>query len=109
MLLFTFSRTELDKCCPKPYNERMEVLPPPLIGGRVKCFLFFAPAPRLYRAGRVNPNTLSGFALGSRSRRRRTRHKATEAAPALRYAAIPTRRYTRADAAGRTRGGAFPR
>ena len=36
---------------------------PPLIGGRVKCFLFFVPAPRLYRAGRVNPNTLSGFAL----------------------------------------------
>ena len=41
--------------------------PLPLIGGVVKCFLFFAPAPLLYQAGRINSNTLSDFALGSRS------------------------------------------
>lgn len=28
MLLFTLSRSELDKCCPAPYNEHMEALPP---------------------------------------------------------------------------------
>lgn len=60
---FTFSRSELDKCCPGPYNERMEALPSAPYWRAGKVLPVFMPAPLLHRAGRVNPNTLSGFAL----------------------------------------------
>ena len=63
MLLFTLSRSELDKCCPALYNEHMEALPPTPYWRTGKVLPVFMPAPLLHRAGRVNPNTLSGFAL----------------------------------------------
>ena len=64
---FTFSRSELDKCCPGTYNERMEVLPSAPYWRAGKVLPVFVPAPLQHRAWRINPNTLSGFAHGSRS------------------------------------------
>lgn len=73
MPLFTLSRSELDKCCPALYNEHMEALPPTPYWRTGKVLPVFMPAPLLHRAGRVNPNTLSGFAHGSRSRQPQAR------------------------------------
>lgn len=61
MLLFSASRSELDKCCPEPYNERKEALPPTPYWRTGKVLPIFVSAPLRYRAWRINPNTLSGL------------------------------------------------
>lgn len=79
MLLFTLSRSELDKCCPAPYNEHMEALPSAPYWRAGKVLPVFCARSSAISGGAINPNTLSGFDLGSRSWRYqigRTRRKA---------------------------------
>ena len=109
MLLFTLSRSELDKCCPETYNERMEVLPSAPYWRAGKVLPVFVPAPLQHRAWRINPNTLSGFALAPTHGGAGRATRPQKQRPLSGYAATPPKHDTRADAAGRTRGGAFPR